>query len=339
MSYIVPNFHSISETNFTFDSTDSQFSLSTQLDFNGSAFHNNISVKNNKTTDYYTLRPTLPYFVNQNRNQNSLESKNCLIYCQNKNLLLSSFRNKIIGLNIEEIEDKNVSEKHFYSYDKSIDLKTFRFRTKKIFDLFNFENDLENIFELKLNTYENSNELTTISRNEINFLKFESNDKMDYKLRSFQEICELQDNEKFEIIDRNPFIREEVLISLETNNSVFNFDFETEKIIWCSESHYQLVSDSKQIGFNWSQMHRKMFFYGQNDKILLFDTRIDENCANVLYTKGGHNLYEWEYFYAICPSKLNDYQLYIASEYHVFVIDIRYPKENVRLFLKNFYFK
>jgi hypothetical protein len=52
MTYIVSNFHSISETNLTFDSTDYQFSLSTQLDFNSSGIHNNISVKNNKTTNY-----------------------------------------------------------------------------------------------------------------------------------------------------------------------------------------------------------------------------------------------------------------------------------------------
>jgi hypothetical protein len=363
LNYIIGNFHNLTEINASFNSNHHCFGLSSQLDFNGSGIHNNIALKNNATANYHSLRPTLPYFVDNARLQYNYCAKNCLIYCQNKNLLLSSHRNRIIGLNIEEnkvtdIEESDVlgvgvTKNHYYSYDESLSCEPFRYYTQHINNCFDFyEQDLKPILELKLNNYdENKTQIMANSRNKIRFFRFkqELNEENDnnFDLELFHEINDRnidiscpQSEPMFENSDRNPFIEQEILVSYTCDNTVYNYDIETNDTIWSSTEIDSNTEPNKQIGFYWSQCHKRMFFYGEHQRLLFIDTRGYRDVVQI-YLKGGHNLYDWEQFYAICPNKLNSNQLYVATDYHIFLTDIRFPKNNVRLdfdliFTKNF---
>jgi len=192
------------------------------------------------------------------------------------------------------------------------------------------------ILELKLNNYDNNTEIIANSRNKIRFLRFdESSDQNQTNLELFHELndknilCPLSEP-VFENSDRNPILKSEILVSYISGNIITNYDIEANKTIWSSENNGFHNESNKQIGFYWSEWHPNMFFYGEHDRILFVDTRGHRDVVQ-MYLKGGKNLYDWEQFYAICPNKLNTSQLYVASDYHIFLTDLRYPKDNVRL--------
>ena len=345
--YLLENWHSISDKSYSLNSNHHSFAFSSQIDFNGSGLRSQwISAKRNKIANFYPLSPTLPYFVNRSRLKNNFAAKNCLLFCQSdaQNLLITTDeKNKIFGLLLDENEgfssdghrSVSLSKPHIYSRDESTSCGPFRYCTQNLIDLYSpeEEEDFRPIFELKVHkTDGNESQIQTNSRNKICFFKFSSDVSPDVSLNLLDEF-DVEDMRRsedsfFECCDRNELIDNQLLISYTKDNIIHLLDMETKQMIGSFDSNSFAMDSNQQIGVYWAQSHPKFFFYGEHKRIRYCDSRTRKPVIH-LFNTNNENLFKWEKFYQILPTKLNPNQLFVATDYHILVTDWRYPKKNV----------
>ncbi|CAG2112417.1 unnamed protein product, partial [Medioppia subpectinata] len=313
------------------------FGFSSLLDYNGSGlFDANTAAKVNTIANFYATTPSLPFFVDKRRQEYHFVAKDCLLHhrLDDKELLLWSARDAISCLPLGTNSD---SKNHCYTDDNGVDCGPFRSCSpRNASQLFVFDDIYAKpILELKANDL---HQIQTISRNKITFFNVNrgsSDDESDLSLDVFQALSvnSVATNEEsmFECCDRNDIIDNELVISYTTDDVIHLYDLETSEKITAFDlkAFDKTLSAKTQIGVEWSPCDPNIFLYGQNNQIVGCDTRADGSCIKIIDTKHNDNQYKWEMFYKFLPSKLNPYQLFVATDYHLFITDCRYPQMNL----------
>ena len=348
---LLPNWDTLSLKKLSLSRWSNNFSYTSQLDFGGIGPKDvTTGAKHSVVANFNARRPCLPFYVDCGRDLFSYASNNCLAACQHKgqDLLLFSHQNKITGLTLEDNQsiDRGSAEKsdlttsHRYSSERTVNYGPFRYRTEDVIELLVGDKDPERVkpvLELKVNKCDyDDTHIQTVSRNKISFYGF--TDEEEFGL-SLDNVCDVDievlrrsDDSMFDNCDRNELLNNELLISYSKDDVIDLYDLETTKTIRSFDSHSFAQNSRDQTGLNWSEGHPQMFFYGEFKKLLYCDARQLRPANQLLGFNKCDNLFNWELFYKFLPSKLNPHQVFLSTDYHVVLVDHRYPKRSLTQF-------
>ena len=348
---LLPNWDTLALKKLALSSWTNRFAFTSQLDFGGiGAKNERTGAKHSVVANFHALRPSLPFYVNSDRDLFSYGSNNCLAACQHQeqDLLLFSHQNKIIGLTLEDnplidrgsVEESHPIKSHRYSSERAVTYGPFRYRTEDVMQLFVREEDPEQmrpVLGLRVNNCDRDvRQIQTNSRNKISFFGFSDKEESDLSLDI---VCDVDiealrrsDDSMFDNSDRNELLNNHLLISYTKDDVIDLYDMETTETIRSFDSNSFHQNSYNQMGLNWSEEHPQMFFYGEFKKLLYCDARQLRPANKLMEFSACDNLYNWELFYKFLPSKLNPHQVFVGTDYHVVLIDHRYAKRSVTQF-------
>lgn len=342
--FLLDNWDSLSLKELTLNRASNLFPITSQLEFGGLGLHQSAPGNLNVLANFHAMRPALPFYANDDRTHYDYVSTNCLAvrHSEEQKLLLFSHGKKIIGLSLDDNKlinkgsaESSLSKSHRYSSERAVNYGPFRYCTDSVTELYSWSEDTEQlrpVFGLKLNDcFSTIQQIQTNSRNRINFFKFSDEEEFDFSLDMVTEIhidsLRRSDDSLFDECDRNKFVDNQLLISYTKDKIIDLYDMETLATVGSFDSLGRKPVD--HIGLEWSEDHPQMFFYGEHKKLVYCDARQLRPAMRLLRFNKCKNLYNWELLYKFLPSKLNPNQVLVGTDYHVTLVDRRYPGRSI----------